>query len=448
MHFLAAECELHHKQAPREPIQLSPVIYFVIIRSEMSQISDRSHELIRREFLKNVAVLASGLAAKLSYGATPCPPQIDDAASKECSLSNLERRTFELTSGNTPILNSNYFRSEEGDIQIKNNRTAGQGSVISYGVEGIYYDPIRRRMHQCDRQHNGLMEHAYYDEVEDEWTKVDTSLIDSFGIPGHWRATAFVPETGFLYYQKEGHKTIFFYDPNANVWSQTAEEPLLGELTELNAVKGMGYHPNLFGPGKPGLLVTMNRWFLGYNLTTEKWHSPLNSSGPMGEGNPLAYCSHGQGWYFPGRDELLLTSRSHENTVNGINTNYAVGVGAGLETDLQVGSGVDMREQPPRPISGLADTAKCYAAFHPSQPDVLLAFPADNDEVWYTADAAETPWIKAPFTHPFASELGTGAQYNVGSIPQHGVVAGCASTADNTRFVFWKPPLVENILLA
>jgi len=403
--------------------------------------------VIRREFLKTAAVLASGLAAKISHGA-PCWPQLDGAANETCNPSdpsdpsNLERRTGELTSSNTPQLGVNYFRSEDGDqYEILNNRTSQQGSSITWQVQGIYYDPIRRILYQLDKQHaSEHLEHAEYDEVAGTaWTKITPHPdLDSGGGPSHWRQAVFIPETGYFWHQKESSDAIHFYDPNTGVWGKTIDAP-----DNLQAggsgPQGFGYHPNLYGPNKPGLLVA-NVWrFYAYNLLTELWDTLSTSA--MSTGTDLYDADRGEGFYIPDRDELLMTARGKTNK-NGQNIVYAVSAGAGNEANLSTANSAELRFAPPKQISGHSDNNKCYACMHPRQPNVLLAFPASNNEVWYTADGATTPWIEAPFTHPFASELTTDGKHTVGTLPHHGVVAGAASTTNNTRFVFWRPPLV------
>lgn len=395
--------------------------------------------MIRREFLKNAAVLASGLAAKISHGA-PCWPQLDGAANKTCDPSNqlnLERRTGELTSSNTPQLGVNYFRSEDGDqYQIANNRTSQQGSSITWQVQGIYYDPLRRVMHQLDKQHNGSAEHARYDELTNTWTKVDASLLD-VGAASHWRQQAFDPASGRIFHHKETEDFIHIYDP-VDGWTKTSDSPW--DLSAGNSgPESFGYHPNLFGPSKPGMLV-VNVWkFYAWNMTAETWHE-LNTSS-MATDNDLYDVDRGEGFYLPGRDELIMTARGKSNK-NGQNVVYALAAGAGLETDLSTANSAEIRFAPVKQISAHSDNNKCYACIHPRQPNVLLAFDAANSAVQYTDDGASTPWKTAPFTSPFASELNTDGKYTVGSLPHHGVVAACASTSNNTRFVFWRPPLV------
>ena len=386
--------------------------------------------MIRRDFLKNAAAMATALAAKTSYAA-PCAPPLDGAENQVCgqtSQSDLERRTRELTSGNTPILNVNYFRSEEGSPQIPNNRTQQQ-QAITWQVEGIYYDPIRRRMHQLDSQHQpGLLEHAYLDEASNTWVKVDTSAL---GVAGgqHWRASDFDHGSGYLYWQREGSNNLAIYDPDSG-WSQVSASPNISSTDPGNG----GFHPNLFGPNKPGFLTgryNPTTFFVAYDTRNQTW-SNLNSGGATDVGDVLYW-----GWsvYLPGRDELIMTDNG-----GGM---IAFAAGAGLETGLSTANSASIRNNVPKAIFSSSGSDKCYACIHPRQPDVILAIDASGSTVYYTTDGATSAWQTAAFTHPFASELNSIGYCTVGSLPSHGVVAACDNTdSNNTRFVFWKPPLV------
>lgn len=388
--------------------------------------------MIRRDFLKKTVTVVGGLTAEISYGG-PCAPLLDGASNASCTpQNNLAIRTGALS-------NNEFFLSDDGNADEVPNNTTPQNNNITWQSQGIYYDPVRGRMHQLDRQHtNGFTEHAYLDELTNAWVDVSIPAALDAG-SSHWRQQAFDPTTGRIFYQKEATNSIFIYDPDRG-WSETADEPSGGLTAGNSGPQSLGYHPNLFGPSGPGLLV-INVWrFYAYNLSTDTWHT-LNTSN-MSTSNPLYDLDRGEGWYFPGRDELLITCRGKTNP-NGENVAVAIAAGAGNETNLSTANSAEVRNKPAKQISGSSSNDKLNACFHPRQPNVLLAFDAASSTTYYTDDAAATSWNRAPFTHPFASQLTTDGRNTVGVLPQHGVVVGAAGIGtNNTKFVFWKVPTV------
>lgn len=347
--------------------------------------------------------------------------------------SSLYQRTSALTSAATPVVNVNYFRSGEGSPVIPDNDTT-QTDAITWQIEGIYYDENRRRVHQLDRQHSSLvLEHAYLDESANTWSAVDTDLAD--GNPaGHWRACDFDPQTGRLYWQREGTDDLYIYDPVAG-WSI---EDGSSVLTANSNPGNLGFHPNLFGAGSPGILTGSyvgDGGFVAYRISDDTWHD-LNQSGEP-SANLFACLYAGWSIYVPATDELLMCQSAGDV--------FAFAAGAGLETNLSTSNSASARNAAPKGFEnpGGGSGNFLYACTHPRQPSVVLAFDAANSNVYYTDDAAATAWQTASFTHPFASELNTGGEYTVGSLPYHGVVAACESgVSNNANFVYWRPPLV------
>lgn len=394
----------------------------------------------RRDFLTHTAGIASILATGSSRSeVTPCPPPLDGVATN-CPDDNpppeggtvLERRTSALTSANTPVANVNYFRSEEGSPQIPNNRT-NQLTTITYSCEGIYYDPNRRLIHQLDREHTGgFLEHAIYDEVANTpWVQVDTSGQDPPA--DHWRECAFVPETGDIYHRKEGDNLLWIYDAANGTWGTTASTNL---TSGDGGVHTIGYHANLFGAGRPGILHGAQLRFHGYEIATDEWTylgSATNSNTGL---TSVPYRGHSA--YLAGRDELLFFTSSGDC--------FAIAAGAGLLSQLSTANVLEQRNAPQTPIQPTSSNPKAFSCMHPRQPDTILAMDGamsggNVGKCYYTKDGGTTPWVTASFTHPFMSEFGI-VYMTVGSLPNHGVVAGAQGSTDNTKFVFWKPPLV------
>lgn len=351
----------------------------------------------------------------------------------------LEQRTRDLTSADMPVLNDNYFRSEEGAVQIPNNRTASQGSEITWQVQGIYYDPIRRRMHQCDRQHSSThTEHAYLDEVTNTWVLVDTSIMDG-SPPGHWRAADLDPSTGVIYWRREGSADLYIYDPDvgaSGTWRFVTSTLDIASGDGGNA----GFHPNLFGPGVPGILTgryATTQRFVAFKIADETWHDMSQSGQPAGSIGDVLF----RGWsaYLAERDELIMTKSSGPMV--------AFAAGSGLETDISLTNSAENRSSiiaaGGKAIHPINTATKSYACIHPRDPNTILAMDCVNSNVYYTKDGASTAWQLAPFTHPFSSELTDFGYNTVGCLPHHGVVVGSDTISDNnTRSVYWRPPLV------
>ncbi len=352
---------------------------------------------------------------------------------------NLERRCRDLVPANTPVSGANYFKSGDGQpFEVANNNAPGQSNNITWQVEGAYYDPLRRKIHQLDRQHGSEnFEHSTYDELTNSW--VATPILPDMDTapPGHWRGASFDPVSGRLFWQREGTNKLYIYDFE-NGWSTTTHANLAGSARAYAA----GYHPHLFGANREGVLCTAQNYICAYNLNDGTWR---DLTAFMGGGADLVDLERCQGIYFPFSNELMITGNARDNP-NSVGNNIAIvfPAGVGNLSNISLSTpGVELRNTPPKAITGDGGYNKLYACFHPQQPNVLLGFDPSNTNVWYTDDAGVTPWKAAGFTHPFLAEFSRLDRMTVGSMTHHGVVAGCEHIGpDLVQFLYWKPPLV------
>ena len=70
----------------------------------------------------------------------------------------------------------------------------------------------------------------------------------------------------------------------------------------------MGWHPNLFGPGNPGIFIWAVLRFFAFNLASGTF-SVLNPSN-FSNDDPYANRSTGQALYLPATDQLICFAKT------------------------------------------------------------------------------------------------------------------------------------------
>jgi len=350
----------------------------------------------------------------------------------------LEQRTRGLIDGV-------FFNSGDGGSPEIPHAPQDTSKPYTWQTRTGFYDPIRRRAHVIGEYYEGGQpyEHHYLDEINNVWVTADITAVPQGA--SHWRGGCFDVETGRFFWQREAREDIYWYDPDADEWAfHSSHSGIIDGLP--TSPWCTGFHPNLFGPGKPGL-VHASVWRLHAFEFTDYYNDPTSGSwthlngSNFGSSHPLkGQGEAGCATYMPGRDELMITGRGDRDSTNQC---IVVHGGAGLLAgSVDVGNGVSVRTNPPKRATGQSNNSKAYLCIHPRKRDRILLMDAADNDTWYSDDGGQT-WPSGS-THPFAAQLDNDGKMSVTSLPHHGVVMGI--THDNpsvgiAKCCFWKAPI-------
>lgn len=281
---------------------------------------------------------------------------------------------------------------------------------VTWQTATIYYDPKRGNVHAVGKVH-GITdpEHYIYDEASNTWSG-DTY---SGSAAGHMWNTAFSPEHGEYYWIVSGTEDIQRYIPGAG-WTTTPTSGYSGG----SGHAGMGWHPNLFGPGDGGVVVNATSALVAWRRSTNSW-TPLQTglSDPGYNGGCGAYNSvSGKLWIGTGN----------------IGRTRVIASGSGGKPGA-----VSEVPNPPLKIYGGGDGDSTNKVIpHPYMAGTLLLL-ASNSSTVYQSTNDGSSWSSAGYGHPFS--VG-GGQWTCGPIPAYGVVWGLSSPGRGSMSKLWKPP--------
>jgi hypothetical protein len=197
----------------------------------------------------------------------------------------------------------------------------------------------------------------------------------------------------------------------------------------------MGWHPNLFGSGQPGLFIWAVFRFFAYNLSTQSFSvlSPSNFSS-----SSIYYDrSTGQALYLPATDQLICFAKNRGKGHPAI----IVEAGAGNSSDVVSSGFVSPTATPPIQVYGGGGTTNHgHVVAHPDDANRLLLLDEHgSSRVWESSDFGSS-WQLKGYSHPFQAMVNwSSGEYTVGTIPRYGVIVGMTSGANGGETVLWKP---------
>lgn len=376
-----------------------------------------------------LGALAGAMSFRTSEAAKPCPPLLANAdgdfGSSSCgsSTSLLAQTAGSLAPGQSAPFTPNTLQDPR-DIQ--------------WQVQTIWYDETRGELQYMGKPATSQSRdysHYIYSEATDTWSTSGKSL---FPGTGHiWNCT-FDPVNGDYWFRKYAGNEMRWFDRSdgANGRWKTTTTQTSPDLNNGNAnFAAMGWHPNLFGPGRPGILIWAVFRFFGFDLTTGQYSvltpSNFSSNGPYWNRGP------GQALYLPARDQLICFARDEGNGDPAV----IVDAGAGNSSDV-VGDGfVRTTSEPPIPVFGGGGTNNHgHVVHHPDDPNRLLLLDEHgSSRVWESIDFGNS-WQRQSYTHPFQQmQNWSVGEYTVGTIARYGVIVGMTSDDGGGETVLWRP---------
>lgn len=384
----------------------------------------------RRRFLANTVSLVAtsaglGIGSRTASAVMPCSPVMDGSTASPCNGSGV---SLAEAAGNL---------SAGGSVQFTKN-TLQRKHDIQWQVQTIWYDSIRGELQYMGKPASSQSEdysHYVYDESSNSWWTSGQSLFP--GIGHIWDVT-FDPVNGDYWLRKYNQNVLRWFDRSDGVngsWKTTVEQTSPA-LNGGNAnFAAMGWHPNLFGPGNPGIFIWAVFRFFAYNLVTQQFSVLTPSNFPSS--SPFWNRSTGQALYLPDRDQLICFA---QNAGNG-HPAILVDAGAGNSADIVTEDLVRTISAPPIQVyGGGANSNHGHVVRHPDNPNRLLLLEEHgSSRVWRSDDYGDS-WQLENYTHPFqAMDNWSDGEYTVGTIEKYGVVIGMTSNSTGGETVLWRP---------
>ncbi len=277
--------------------------------------------------------------------------------------------------------------------------------------------------------------HYIYNERTDSWSTTGQTLFP--GIGHIWNVT-FDPDNGDYWFRRYNDNVLRWFDrsdgPNGT-WKKTVEQSSPA-LNDGNAnFAAMGWHPNLFGAGNPGIFIWGVFRFFAYNFRSQEFSvlSPKN----FGRSSIYRNRSTGQALYLPAADQLICFARNRGNGHPAI----LVDAGAGNSSDIVSDGLVTTISAPPIQVfGGGRGINHGHVVNHPNNANHLLLLDEHGaSRVWLSRDCGAT-WKLQAYNHPFQRmRSGTAGEYTVGTVAQYGIVVGITSDTNGGETIIWKP---------
>jgi hypothetical protein len=308
---------------------------------------------------------------------------------------------------------------------------------IQWQATTIFYDQARQELQYMGKpatSQSANYAHYIYHESTDTWTTTGKSL---FPGTGHiWNCT-FDPINGDYWFRKYNENVLRWYDRSAGSWKTTVSQTspaLNGGNTNFAA---MGWHPNLFGGGNPGIFIWAVFRFFAYNPSTGTF-SVLNQNG-FSNGDPYANRANGTALYLPSTDQLVCFAE--DAGAGGGHRAILVDAGAGNSSNVLTNNLVRLTSTPPLQVfGGGGSTNHGHVVNHPNnESGLLLLEEHGSSRVWQSQDSGGS-WQLQPYGHPFQAMQSTSAgEYTVGTVAPYGIVVGMTSDSSGGETVLWKP---------
>ncbi len=363
-----------------------------------------------------------------SFAATPCSPQMTGEGSlpgTPCSASggSLAETASGLASGQSIQFTKNTLQRPE-DIQ--------------WQVQTIWYDELRGELQYMGKPASSQStdySHYIYSEASDTWSTSGTSL---FPGTGHiWNVT-FDPDNGDYWFRRYNGNELRWFDRSdgsGGSWKQTISQTSPALNSGNTNFAAMGWHPNLFGVGQPGIFIWAVYRFFAYNPATGNFSvlSPSNFSSSSIYWNRFS----GQALYLPATDQLICFAKDEGNGHPAI----LVDAGAGNSSDVLADGLVTSTSSPPIQVCGGGGGSNHgHVVSHPNDSNHLLLLDEHgSSRVWESRDYGGS-WQLQSYTHPFQQMNNwSSGEYTVGTISRYGVIVGMTSNSSGGETVLWKP---------
>ena len=378
----------------------------------------------RRSFLKGALgaiATSSGLSRVAVAG--PCAPPLVGAPNPQCGVppASLSETAAGLAPGQSAQFTKNTLQRQE-DIQ--------------WQLQTIWYDAPRGELQYMGKPASSQSQnhsHYIYTEATDSWSTTGQSLFPGFG---HiWNVT-FDPINGDYWFRPYNSNSLRWYDRSASTWKETVSQTSPALNSGNASFAAMGWHPNLFGPGEPGIFIWAVFRFFAYNLSTQSFSvlTPSNFS----SSSPYYDRKNGQALYLPGSDQLICFADDRGNGHSAV----IVEAGAGNSSNVVSAGLVSTTSAPPILVYGGGGTANHgHVVHHPNDANRLLLLDEHgSSRVWQSTNSGAS-WQQQSYTHPFqAMNNWSAGEYTVGTIAPYGVIVGMTSNSSGGETVLWKPP--------
>lgn len=327
---------------------------------------------------------------------------------------------------------------------------------ISWQNRTAFYDDTRREIQYMGKPQSSVggrnrSTHHVYSEGSNSWRTTSTNVTpNSYGhiwcltfdhsvSPGDYYHVQHYPNEGgntrtLLRYNRATDSWGRLPDANFNVWNNS---------TTPNS--GPVYHPNLLGPGRPGIYCFSNSALSYFDVNNQSWtliRDDIQYNGTYGGRNENGW-KHNCSLYIPGLD--LAMFGSGENGVIGGNP-HGLFIPAG---------DADNRTPPvarmPVFVNNLEDGANSYnMLLDPTDPtrSTVMLLERRGGNVYTSNDPLSgiNSWTLQPYRHPFWTDNPyryRGDNVHDGSwtccsIPRYGVVLGMG-THSGGGTLMWKP---------
>jgi len=321
-------------------------------------------------------------------------------------------------------------------VQFTKNTLQSQWD-IQWQNESIFYDATRQELQYMGKPASSQSlnhSHYIYSENTDSWATTGQSL---FPGSGHIWYPAFDTDNGDYFYRRNQTDLVRWFDRSDGsngIWKATPSQTNPALSAGNDNLAAMGWHPNLFGSGNPGLFLWSPFRFFGFNLTSQSWSvlQPSNFS----QGTSLWNRSTGQALYLPGTDQLICFAADRGNGDPAL----TVDAGAGNSSDIIGDSLAREINDPPINIKGGGGSeVHGHVINHPNDEDRLLIFDEHSTgRVWDSTDQGSS-WSLKTYSHPFTGmPSASSGEYTVGTGP-YGVVIAMSSTSSGGETILWKP---------
>ena len=288
----------------------------------------------------------------------------------------------------------------------------------------FWYDPVNKKCHYMGKPASapGAWKHRIYDEASNTWNTTN-QYANPPNVNGHaYGAGAIDPGTGDFYFHFFNESFVRRYTASTQSWDfSTVSESLIGGGAT-TPCDGLAFHPNLYGAGDGGLVISTRSDLFTWRKSNNTWTELLSYSYA-----PDAR-KEGHGYYWPGGD-IAFVGR-------GINTTTAYyGVSSGptsINGGMAYPNGIA--------VAGIGiGTFGGMLCAHPTDPTriFILERPASGsaNRVWESTNGIN--WTQKSYSHGLTW---TDSYGSVAFLTIHGAIWGLGSQSGNVLYSrLWRP---------
>jgi len=400
----------------------------------------------RREFVLGATSVAGLIYTSGVRAAKPCFPILDGSTgSATCP---------DLNNNSTLAEDASRLRPGERVDSIALPRDIEEWD-ISWQNRTAFYDDSRREIQYMGKPQSSVggrnrSTHHVYSEESNSWRTTSTNVTpNSYGHiwcvtfdhsvrPGDYYHVQHYP------YEGDNTRTLLRYNRQADSWGKLpkANFDVWNNSTTPNS--GPVFHPNLLGPGQPGIYCFSNGALSYFDVTKETWtlvRDDVQYDRTYG-GNRDNGWKHNSSLYIPGLDLAMFGSGSN-------------GIIGGNPHGLFIRAGDADNYSPPvarMPVRvgneepGFNSYQMLLDPTDPTQSTVML-LERSGGRVYTSNDPLSgiSSWTLQPYQHPFwnnnpyrSSISGEEGSWTCCSISRYGVVLGMG-THSGGGTIMWKP---------